>query len=276
MRVTIRLAFAAVVLLLSSASMDAQWVNYPTPGTPRLPDGKPNLNAAAPKTADGKPDLSGIWTTDDPPKTSGYFMDLALDLQASEIVMTPWAKSLQEQRERRVHVDDPYGYCLPPGVPRILVARAPFKIIQTSAETVMLFETIAAQTFREVFTDGRPALSNPEPTWLGYALGKWEGDTFVVETSGFRDGGWLDTAKGRPHSDALHVTERFTRPAFGRMEAMVTINDPKAYVKPWTARVKFKLIPDTSLLEIFCTTHRETMEHRSSESQTVVEPPSPR
>jgi hypothetical protein len=187
--------------------------------------------------------------------------------------MTPWARAVQEQRERREHVDDPYGYCMPPGVPRILVARGPFKIIYTPAVTVMLFETIAAQTFREVFTDGRPLPTAPQPTWLGYAVGRWEGDTFVVETSGFRDGGWLDTAKGRPHSDALHVTERFKRTAFGRMEAMVTIDDPKAYVRPWTVRLRFKLLPDTSLLEIFCATHQETMEHRRIDA--VLEPPSP-
>jgi hypothetical protein len=173
-----------------------------------------------------------------------------------------------------VHVDDPYGYCLPPGVPRILVGRAPFKILYTPAVTAMLFETISTQTFREVFTDGRPLPTNPQPTWLGYSVGRWEGDTFVVETNGFRDGGWLDTAKGRPHSDALHVTERYRRPTFGRMEVIVTMNDPKAYVKPWTVRLPFRLLADTSLLEFFCTTHRETMEHRTIEA--VVEPPSPR
>jgi hypothetical protein len=154
------------------------------------------------------------------------------------------------------------------------VARAPFKIIQTPAETVMLFETISTQTFREIFTDGRPPLTAPQPTWQGYSLGRWEGDTFVVETTGFRDGGWLDTAKGHPHSDALRVTERFSRTEFGRMEAVVTIDDPKAYVKPWTVRLPFKLLPDTSLLEFFCTTHLETMEHRLI--NPLPEPPSPR
>src|SRR6185436_14438890 len=110
--------------------------------------------------------------------------------------------------------------------------------------------------------------------WLGYAVGKWDGDTFVVETDGFRDGGWLDTGKGHPHSDALHVTERYRRTSFGKMESLVTIDDPKAYTKPWTAKVKFKLLPDTSLLEIFCETHAGTMEHRRVDP--IVEPPSPR
>lgn len=278
MCLTIRVVLAAVVLFVSPVTMDAQWLNYATPGIPRLPDGKPDLNAAAPRAADGKPDLSGIWGTDDPPDapvTRGYFFDLARDLPASEVVMTPWARGIQEQRERRDHVDDPYGYCMPPGVPRINVALAPFKIVYTPAVTVMLFETIAAQTFREVFTDGRSLPDVPEPTWLGYSVGRWESDTFVVETTGFRDGGWLDTQKGRPHSDALHVTERFRRTAFGRMEMMVTINDPKAYVRPWTARVPFRLLPDTSLIEIFCDNHQQTMEHRRI-GLVPPEPPSPR
>jgi len=275
MRVTSRLVLAAAVALLSSVTMNAQWVKLPTPGIPRTADGKPNLNAPPPRTADGKPDLSGIWTTDDPPQTTGYFNDLTVYLQeGSEVIMTPWARALAEQREGRHHVDDPYGYCLPPGVPRIMYARGPFKIIQTPTEIAMLFETIAFQTFREVFTDGRPALTNPQPAWLGYAVGKWDGDTLVVQTSGFRDGGWLDTFKGHPNSDALKVTERYRRTSFGRMEALVTIDDPKAYARPWTAKVQFKLLPDTSLLEIFCETHEGTMEHRRIEP--VVEPPSPR
>ena len=271
MSVTTRVALAVVVLLLSPASMGAQWLSHPIPGTPRLPDGTPDLNAPAPRMADGGPDLSGIWSAVD----NDYFFDITLELQeGSKVVMTPWAQGISEQRERRDHVDDPYGYCLPPGTPRILVSRGPFKIIPTPAVTVMLFETIAFQTFRQVFTDGRPMLTDPQPTWLGYSVGRWEGDTFVVESSGFRDGGWLDTRKGRPHSDALHVTERFTRPAFGRLEAMVTIDDPKAYVQPWTTKLRFELLPDTSLLEIFCTTHRETMKERSIEP--AFEPPSPR
>ena len=278
MSVAIRVALAAVVLLLSAAGADAQWGNVPTPGSPRLPDGKPDLNAPAPKTAEGKPDLSGVWIAADPPGTRGYFMDLAQDLPAGEVVMTPWARGIAENREKREHVDDPYGYCMPPGVPRINQSRAPFKIVSTPAVTVMLYETIAAQTFREVFTDGRPLPKAPQPTWLGYSVGRWEGDTFVVETTGFRDGGWLDTLRGRPHSDALHVTERFRRTAFGRMEAMVTINDPKAFVKPWTAKVPFRLLPDGNLLEMFCETHRETMENRRADELggSDVEPPSPR
>ena len=277
MHVVIRFALASAVLLVTSATAGAQWPKYLPPGTPRLADGKPDLNAPAPRTADGKPDLSGVWESDDP-QGGGYFMDLATGLPPSDVVMTPWASAIAAQRERREHVDDPYGYCMPPGVPRINWARGPMKIIQTPAVTAMHFETIAAQTFREIFTDGRPLPKGAQPTWLGYSVGRWEGDTFVVETTGFRDGGWLDTRKGRPHSDALHVTERFRRPSYGRLEITATMDDPKAFTKPWTAKVPFRLLPDTSLIEMFCETHRETMENRQPDALggTGEEPPSPR
>ena len=164
MSVTTRVALAVVVLLLSPASMGAQWLSHPIPGTPRLPDGTPDLNAPAPRMADDRPDLSGIWSAVD----NDYFFDITLELQeGSKVVMTPWAQGISEQRERRDHVDDPYGYCLPPGTPRILVARGPFKIIPTPAVTVMLFETIAFQTFRQVFTDGRPDADQPTADVVG-------------------------------------------------------------------------------------------------------------
>ena len=271
-------AVAAVLVFLASAGVGAQWLTYPTPGIPRLPDGKPNLNAPAPRTVDGKPDLSGIWRSDVPPRSPGnpdYFFDLAKDLPPAAVVMTPWARGIQAQREQRGHIDDPYGYCMPPGVPRSNVLAAPFKIVSTLAVTVMLFETTGAQTFRQVFSDGRPLPDDPQPTWLGYSVGRWDGESFVVETSGFKDGGWLDTEKGRPHSDALHVTERFRRTTFGRMEAVVTITDPKAYVRPWTVTLPFRLLPDTDILEMTCESHQRTMEHRPT-NPPPPEPPSPR
>ena len=129
-------------------------------------------------------------------------------------------------------------------------------------------------TFRQVFTDGRPLPDVLEPTWLGYSIGRWEGDTFIVETAGFKDGGWLDTLKGRPHSDALHVTERFRRIDFGHMDLTITINDPKAFVKPWTFSAPLTLMPDTELVEAFCDGHDRTMTHRVV--QPAPEPPSPR
>lgn len=263
--------------LILTASASAQW-SRPTAGIPRLADGKPDVNAPPPRTGDGRVDLSGIWLIMDPPRIPQkvrYFFDLAQDLPAAAVVMTPWAQRIHEQRVRRDHVDDPYGYCMPPGVPRVNTVSAPFKFVHTPGLTAILYETGSAQTFRQVFTDGRPLPEAPEPTWLGYSIGRWEGDEFVVETNGFRDGGWLDTERARPHSDALHVTERFRRPAVGRLEAVITINDPKAFLKPWTVTVPFRLTADTDLQEMTCESHTKTLEHRRIDPPPV-EPPSPR
>ncbi len=247
-----------------------QWLNYPTPGIPRLADGKPNLSAPSPRTADGRPDLSGIWAAEcaiydgNPCFVRSLFFDLAKDLKPGDVEMTPWASAVSKQRESRNHVDDPYGFCLPPGVPRIDFGGGPFKVLQTPGVTALLYETLVGMIFRQVFTDGRPLPdSSGEPTWLGYSVGRWDGDAFVVDTNGFRDGGWIDTLKGRPNSDALRVTERFRRLDFGHMELAITINDPKAYLKPWTVRTTLVLHPDTELIEAFCEDHDKTMQHRS-------------
>jgi hypothetical protein len=266
--------------MLLAGTLHAQWLNYSTPGIPRLPDCKPNLSAPAPKTADGRPDLSGIWAVEctvygrDACFTRSLFFDLAKDLKPEDVQMTPWASAVQRQRESRDHVDDPYGYCLPPGVPRIDYGGGPFKVLHTPGVTAFLYETLVGMMFRQVFTDGRTLPAPSDPTWLGNSVGRWDGDTFVVDTNGLKDGGWLDTKKGRPHSDALHVTERFRRTDFGRMELSITIDDPKAYLKPWTAKAMLNLLPDTELLEAFCDSHERTMEHRSI-TAPLPEPPSP-
>src|SRR5215471_16498463 len=259
---------AAIITALLPAIGAAQWLDYATAGLPRLPDGKPDLTAPAPKTADGKPDLAGVWAVEcgvygkDGCFTQSLFFDLAKDLKPEDVQMTPWAAAIQAQRESRNHVDDPYGYCLPPGVPRIDFGGGPFKVLQTAAETVFLYESLAGLTFRQIFTDGRPLPEPNVPTWLGYSVGRWDGDGFVIETTGFRDGGWLDTKKGRPHSDALHVTERLRRTDFGHIELTITITDPKAYLKPWTLRAMLRFQSDSELLESFCDEHDKTMIHR--------------
>jgi len=267
-------------LLLQCSAAQAQWASVSTPGVPRLPDGRPNLAAPAPRTADGKPDLAGIWAVEcgiygrDGCFPQSLFFDLARNLKPGDVEMTPWAASIQAQREKRNHVDDPYGYCLPPGVPRIDFGGGPFKILQTPKATAILYETLVGMIFRQVFTDGRALPSSAEPTWLGYSVGRWDGDTFAVETTGFKDGGWLDTLKARPHSDALRVTERFRRTDAGHMELTVTIDDPKAFRKPWTITAPLTLLPDTELIEAFCDGHDKTMEHRRI-TPAPDEPPSP-
>ncbi len=267
-------ATIAALMLLPSVT-GAQWLNYPTPGIPRLPDGKPNLSAPAPRAADGRPDLSGLWATPclECGASERQFFDLAKDLKPEEVEMTPWAAAIAAQRESRDHIDDPFGYCLPPGVPRIHFVVGSYRIVSTPGVTAFLHETAVGLMFRQVFTDGRPLPTVTEPTWLGYSVGRWEGDTFVVETTGFKDRGWLDTRKGRPHSDALHVTERFRRRDFGHIDLAITIDDPKAFVRPWTVRTVLTFLADTELLEAFCDNHEKTLEHRRM-TPAPPEPPS--
>jgi hypothetical protein len=270
---------AVLVLVIGTVSLaNAQWLTDPTPGLPRTADGKPNLSASAPRTQAGTVDLSGIWVAECPVSSTcwqeNWFFDLAKDLKPEEVVMTPWAASIQRQREAREHVDDPLGYCEAPGVPRINFA-TPFKIAQTPAAVFLLYEQSIGQTFRQVLMDGRSLPPITEPTRLGYSVGRWDGDGLVVETTGFIDGGWLDTRKGRPHSDALRVTERFERPSLGQLRVTITIDDRKAFTRPWTMTARFNLMPDTELLQSSCEGHLKTMEHRRI-APAAPEPSSPR
>src|SRR5258708_34576181 len=190
-----RLSTACAVLLCSAAApASAQWLKYPTAGIPRTADGKPNLSAPVPKAPDGKPNLSGIWQAhEDLSPYGGYkshFMDLALDLKPAEAPSQPWAKALSLERQANEHKDDPLNLCLPPGVPRINTL-GPFKIVQNPGLIIFLYETTANSNFRQIFTDGRPLPKDPQPTWLGYSVGTWEGDVLKVDTIGFNDRGWI-------------------------------------------------------------------------------------
>jgi hypothetical protein len=240
-----------------TAPLMAQWVNYPAAGIPRNPDGTPNLTAPAPKTADGKPDFTGIWIAED----QKYFMDLTEGLKPGEVVLTPWAKALQKQREENEHADDPLARCLPHGVPRVNTnGLFPFKIIQTPGLIVVLYEQMGL--FRQIFMDGRKLSNDVNPAWLGYSTAKWDGDTLVIETSGFNDRTWLDTAKAHPASEALHVEERFRRTNFGSLEIRATIDDPKAYAKPWTTTTqKAHLMLGTEILEFSCNENEKDVPH---------------
>jgi hypothetical protein len=247
-------AFLGFVAAVSCAS--AQWVNYPTAGIPMGADGKPNLSAPVPKAADGKPDLSGVWMAED----QKYFMNLGADLKPDEIPLQPWARTLSKQREDRVHQDDPLARCLPHGVPRINTNGIfPFKIVQTPGLVVILYEQL--NLFRQIFLDGRKLMANVNPTWLGYSTGRWEGDTLVVETSGFNDKTWLDTEKGHPATEALRVVERFRRKDFGNLEIQFTIDDAKAYTKSWSAMQKAKLQSGTDILEFICNENEKDIAH---------------
>jgi hypothetical protein len=245
------------VLCVAAPALHAQWLNYKIPGAPRTADGKVNLTAATPRTADGKPDLSGTWHAG-----QGYFGNLTKDLKPGELLMLPWAEARVKENQDNLHKNDPMVACMPPGVPRVNLggSRAmphPFKIVQTPTLVVLLYETSTNQTFRQVFMDGRPFPDDMQPTWLGYSIGRWQGETLVVQTTGFNGRAWVDTGSGHPQTDAATVTERFTRRDFGHLEIDITIDDPKAYMKPWHAKVPIDLLPDTDLIETFCENERD-------------------
>ena len=240
-------ATAALALLLPAAAA-AQWINYPTPGIPRLPDGKPNLLAPAPRTADGKPDLSGVWSGAGPM----YRFNIAQDLKPEDI--QPWAEALFLERVRDSRKDSPLAQCLPVSVPFHNFFNLT-RIVQTPALMVILHES-PNSPHRTVFTDGRDLPKDPNPTFLGYSVGRWEGDTLVVTTAGFNNLGWLDSA-GHPQTESLRITERLRRRDFGHMDFEITIDDPKAFTRPFTIKRERLLAPDTDLLEDVCENERD-------------------
>ena len=236
-------------LALLATPLTAQWMNYPTPGLPRTKDGKPNLSAPAPKTPDGKPDLSGIWQA----PSGKYLTNLGAD--GVDIPMQPWAEKLYKERLANEGKDRPSGRCLPHSVTDFDAHFMPKKIIQTPGVIALLFESY--HSYRQIFTDGRPLPQEPDPGWFGYSVGKWEGDALVVNTVGVNEKTWLDD-NGHPHSDAMRIVERFRRPDFGHMIVQLTIDDPKAYKKPWSVTIPWTLVPDTELLDWVCENEKDT------------------
>jgi hypothetical protein len=238
---------ASACLLAPPAT--AQWLNYATPGTPRTPDGKPNLAAPTPRASDGKPDLSGIWGG---PGAGGYDRNIARDLKPGDV--QPWAEALYQQRVLNEGKDAPRASCLPdPFVYYHAVDLA--RIVQTPGLIVMLYQGTTNSVHRTIFTDGRKLPVDPNPTWMGYSVGHWDGDTLVVDTAGFNDRGWLDI-EGHPHTEALHITERFLRRDFGHMDLEITIDDPKTFARPFSLRMPKTLAPDTDLIESICENDR--------------------
>jgi len=234
---------ALLALMVIAADAPAQWLNLPTPGIPRTADGKPDLNAPAPRTADGKPDLSGIWRT----PTARYLENLAAD--SVGVQMHPWAERLYKERLANNWRDRPSASCLPHSVTDFTAHFTPRRVVQVPGLVAFLFESY--HTFRQIHTDGRSLPVDPEPAWDGYSVGRWDVDTLVVETIGINEKSWLDDS-GHPHSESLKVTERFRRPTFGRIDVAITIDDPKAYLKPWTSDFHWEYMPDTELLGWAC------------------------
>lgn len=252
-KVRIALVGAAVLILAAPAAAQ-MYIGFKTPGIPRLADGSPDLNAPAPMTIDGKPDISGLW------RVNGYQYSLTKDLNPGDVAWLPQGKELFDSRRDNNSLDNPWGYCYPGGTPRAYLSPDPFKIVHTPNLTVILFE--AVQSYRQIFTDGRILPNPPDPTWMGYSTGRWEGDVFVVETVGFRDDVWLDSA-GMPGSSSLRVTERFHRESFGTLTVAITIDDPENYAEPWTVTLPLTPYPDDELVEYVCVDNNTYLENAS-------------
>jgi hypothetical protein len=253
---TICCAGALATLLI--LPVHGQWLNYPTPGLPRTADGKPDLTAPAPRTPDGKPDLSGIWEPQKnrpcPPygcpdqRLTNEFMNVGLAVKGG-LPLQKWAADLVKVRSATNGKDDPTSQCLPGGI--IKMHTSPFyrKLVQTPGLLLILFERETG--YRQIFTDGRPLPEDPNPNWNGYSTGKWEGDTLVVQSIGFHDGTWLDR-DGNPLTEAGRITERFRRINFGKMEIEITVDDPKAYTKPFTFKITHLLAAETEMMDYTC------------------------
>jgi len=244
----------AVSVMAAAVALAGQWLNTPTPGLPRTPDGKPDLAAPAPKAADGHPDLSGVWTPNSRP-----LQDLSVGVPNRDVPYLPWSAQLTKDRaDGAKGKDDPAAYCVP-GMPKLVYLPYPYKIYQLPGVTVILYEGFT--TFRQIFTDGRALPADPQPSWLGYSVGKWDGDTFVVDTVGINEKTWMDNA-GRPHSDALHTIERYRRRNIGTMDVTLTIDDPKAYARPWTVDLSpSRLVVGQDLIEYVCTENNRDVPH---------------
>lgn len=239
----------AMMLCVMSMSLTAQWQNHPTPGIPRTPDGKANLSAPVPRSGDGKPDLSGVWQV----RQSSYLVYVTSDLKPDEV--RPWAAALYKQSQDDFRKDSDGIACLPPGPKAGISGLAfPMKIVQTPNLVVVLYEY--ETIYRQIFTDGRTLPEDPNPTWMGYSIGHWDGDTLVVTTAGFNDRTTLDLG-GHPHTEALRVTERFRRRDIGHIDLQVTLDDPKAYTRSWTLPIELDLLPDGELIEYFCDNERD-------------------
>jgi hypothetical protein len=213
--------------------------------------------AAAPGTPPPAPPAGGIGLGPRPPGVSQFF-DIGSTLKDG-LPMTPWAKEIRAQRKGENNKDNPDAHCLPLGLMQLHLHPQPRKIIQTPKLIVILYE--AQGGVRQIFMDGRPLpKDDPQPWWYGYSIGHWDGDTLVVETTGFRDDVWLDV-EGSPLTNTGKMTERFRRVNYGNLEIEVTVEDPKAYTKPWTVMIKQRVMLNTDLIEFICNENEKSDAH---------------
>jgi hypothetical protein len=267
-----------IFLLALTSAAYAQWPRYPTAGVPRVTNGQPDLNAPAPKTADGKPDLTGMWEnlgwreliaqidrtpgarfpTGGSPNGPRLFRDIGAGVEGG-LPFQPWAKELRDKRNVDNSKDNPDALCLPMGNMQFHTHPQPRRIVQTPGLILIIYE--ANYGLRTIFTDGRRLPDNdPQPWWYGYSIGRWEGDTLIVETTGFRDDGWLDII-GSPLTDKAKTIERFRRTNFGTLEIEITVDDPRAYTKPWSVKFNQRIIVDSEMIEFICAENQKFVEY---------------
>src|SRR5262245_22049836 len=262
-----RLIWIVSVLVATCLYVNAQW-NERMAGAPRTPDGKVDMTGPVPRV-NGRPDLSGIWQVEAEPRGPGlfglgeslnsrYFRDVLSDFKRGEEPLTPEGAEIL-RRNTQPGVIGPNLRCLPDGVPHADLLPEPFKLIQTPGEIIMLYEV--ETIFRQIFTAGRKFPKDPAPTWLGFSIGRWDGDTLVIDTMGFNDLSWLD-ARGHGHSEEMRVEERFHRRDFGHLDVTVTIIDPKVFTKPVTINFVEQLLPDTDVFEHICNENERDSAHQ--------------
>lgn len=269
-------AAAVVLALVAAAGLSttalAQYLRYPTAGVPTTADGKPNLAAPAPRTPDGKPDFSGIWLTGNPLCPGG--LDPVSLTCGSELPMgreginfgaslpgglpyQPWLAALTKKRTAEDAKDDPHVKCLPDTFLRAYSLPHLLKFVQTPGLLIMLNEMNAG--YRQVFLDNRPLPDDPVPSWQGYSSARWEGDTLVVNSNGFRDDIWIDW-NGSVINEGAKVQERIRRPDYGHLEIEVTVDDPKAYTKPWTVTLRQQIALNTELVDEICLENERSLQ----------------
>ena len=284
-------ALAGLGMLFAPNHLAAQWLHYPSAGVPRKADGKVDMAAPAPRLASGKPDFSGIWMTGEPntrpagelssPKlqqgprkpavpssqetpgdaknitASRQMANLGVDLPGG-LPYQPWLVPIVKERTDNLAKDDPHIKCLPDNFLRAYGLPHLLKFVHTPDLLVVLNEMNAG--YRQVFTDGRPLPQDPTPSWQGYSSGKWSGDTLIIDTIGVRNDTWIDW-NGSVLTEAGKVREEMRRPDFGHLEIRVTVDDPKAYTKPWTVTLKQRIVVDTELIDEICLENEQSLQH---------------
>jgi len=283
----VTVSFVILGAPLASTHLAAQWLKYPTAGVPRKADGKVNMSAPSPRMADGKPDFSGIWTTAEPnsrraglsspQQTSGprevqspdneespsdatasrQMANIGIDLPGG-LPYQPWLVPIVKERTDNLAKDDPHIKCLPDNFIRAYGLPHLLKFVHTPNLLVVLNEMNAG--YRQVFTDARPLPQDPTPSWQGYSSGKWSGDTLVIDTNGLRDDTWIDWI-GSVVTQAGKVREQIRRPDFGHLEIQITVDDPKAYTKPWTVTLRERIVVDVELIDEICAENEQSLKH---------------